>query len=165
MSAATGEMIADDRFAYLAAELVRREPAYSARAAVAVRLREHMPLVERLPAGGTRELGELLDERPTLDLLILDSLQAFGQGQRDLAATLRCKADGLRREDHPADAGVDGELGKGPADVGQDVLVVDGADLVERLVAVLDHAVLGRLDEGEVGHLAEAEGGHLEDLG
>src|SRR5438034_4605381 len=32
--------------------------------AVAVRLREHMPLVERLPAGGTRELAELLEERP-----------------------------------------------------------------------------------------------------
>ena len=70
--------------------------------AVAVRLRDHMPLVERLPAGGTRELTELLDERPTLDLLILDSLQSFGHGQRDqdeeLAASVReLKALALER--------------------------------------------------------------------
>src|SRR5579871_2144586 len=42
--------------------------------AVTVRLRDHMPIIEPLPTGGTAALSELLDERPEFDLVAVDSI-------------------------------------------------------------------------------------------
>ena len=50
---------------------------------VALRLREHLPIVERLsPAGGTDSIAGLLEELPTLDLVVVDSLIALTPGVR-----------------------------------------------------------------------------------
>jgi len=52
--------------------------------AVAVRLRDTLPLIERLPGNGISGLAEMLDEVPMGDLLVVDSLSAFGTGARPL---------------------------------------------------------------------------------
>jgi replicative DNA helicase len=52
--------------------------------AVAVRMRPAMPLIERLPSGGTAALAELLEDLPPLDLVIVDSLSGLARGKRRL---------------------------------------------------------------------------------
>lgn len=52
--------------------------------AVAVRLRDSLPLIERLPHGGIAGLAEMLDDVPMGDLLIVDSLSALATGARPL---------------------------------------------------------------------------------
>ena len=52
--------------------------------AVAVRLRDTLPLIERLPGNGISGLAEMLDEVPMGDLLVVDSLSALGTGARPL---------------------------------------------------------------------------------
>jgi replicative DNA helicase len=52
--------------------------------AVAVRLRDTLPLIERLPGNGISGLAEMLDEVPMGDLLVVDSLSALGTGTRSL---------------------------------------------------------------------------------
>src|SRR5947207_11115789 len=43
-----------------------------------------MPIIEPIPAGGVSGLNDLLDERPELDLVVVDSLGAFASGARAL---------------------------------------------------------------------------------
>lgn len=61
--------------------------------AAAVRLRDGMPRLDRIPADGVTELPDVLDVRWGLELLVLDSLQSLGHGPRstdeELAATVR----------------------------------------------------------------------------
>jgi replicative DNA helicase len=52
--------------------------------AVALRLREHLPILDCVPAGGFDQLAALLDGLPPLDLLIIDSIAALSQGARPL---------------------------------------------------------------------------------
>lgn len=52
--------------------------------AVAVRLRNAVPLIDRLPPGGVPAIAELLHDVPILDLVILDGLPALAQGIRPL---------------------------------------------------------------------------------
>ena len=52
--------------------------------AVAVRLRDAIPLIERLPADGVSRLAELLDHMPELDLIAVDGLPGFARGARHL---------------------------------------------------------------------------------
>ena len=52
--------------------------------AAAVRLRDSLPLIERLPTNGIAGLAEMLDEVPMGDFLIVDSLSALGTGARPL---------------------------------------------------------------------------------
>ena len=48
---------------------------------VALRLRDHLPIIERLPASeGVARVGAFLDEFPDVELLVVDSLASFGQG-------------------------------------------------------------------------------------
>ena len=56
--------------------------------AVAVRMRASMPLIERLPSGGTPALAELLEDLPPLDLVIVDSLSGLARGKRRLEEEL-----------------------------------------------------------------------------
>jgi replicative DNA helicase len=61
---------------------------------VALRLRERLPIIERLAAAhGVKRLESFLEEFPTVDLLVVDSLAGFGQGEQptdeELAATVR----------------------------------------------------------------------------
>ena len=62
--------------------------------AVALRLRDRLPIVERLSAiQGVARVGAVLDEFPNVELLVVDSLAAFGQGvqptDEELAAAVR----------------------------------------------------------------------------
>jgi replicative DNA helicase len=62
--------------------------------AVALRLRDRLPMVERLSAiQGVARVGAVLDEFPNVELLVVDSLAAFGQGvqptDEELAAAVR----------------------------------------------------------------------------
>lgn len=71
--------------------------------AVALRLREHLPVLDCLPTGGFEQLRALLDGLPPLDLLIVDSIAALAQGTRsqdeELAAAIReLKALALGRD-------------------------------------------------------------------
>ncbi|MDB4873589.1 MAG: hypothetical protein JWM41_35 [Gemmatimonadetes bacterium] len=51
--------------------------------AVALRLRDHLPVIERLPSGGgTAKLAAALDELPELDLVVVDPLGAVARGDR-----------------------------------------------------------------------------------
>jgi replicative DNA helicase len=52
--------------------------------AVAVRLRDSLPLIERLPAGGAMALVETIDEVPTGDFIVVDSLSALTTGGKTL---------------------------------------------------------------------------------
>lgn len=70
--------------------------------AVAVRLRDSLPLIERLPQGGMSGLIEMLDEMPLGDFLIIDSLPVLAAGARSLDeeladAVLRLKNTALER--------------------------------------------------------------------
>jgi replicative DNA helicase len=53
--------------------------------AVALRLRDSLPVIERLPRGGVPGLVEFLDDIPTGEFIIVDSLPALalGTGSRD----------------------------------------------------------------------------------
>jgi replicative DNA helicase len=73
--------------------------------AVALGLREHLPVFERAPTGpgGAAKLARLLDELPRLDFLIFDPVAALLDGARDadeeLAAIIRdIKALALDRD-------------------------------------------------------------------
>ena len=71
--------------------------------AVALRLREHLPILDCVPSGGFDQLAALLDGLPSLDLLIIDSIAALAQGVRPLdeehaAAIRELKALALRRD-------------------------------------------------------------------
>ena len=68
-----------------------------------------------------------------------------------------------RREDHPADARVERQVRQLAPDRRQHVLVVDGTELVEKLVAVGDGPFRGRLQEGKVLDAAEVERLHAQD--
>jgi replicative DNA helicase len=52
--------------------------------ATALRLREHLPIVERIGGQGARQIDALLATLPPLDLVIVDSIAALGTGARDL---------------------------------------------------------------------------------
>ena len=61
---------------------------------VALRLRDHLPIIERLPASeGVARVGAFLDEFPDVELLVVDSLASFGQGiqptDEELATCIR----------------------------------------------------------------------------
>jgi replicative DNA helicase len=62
--------------------------------AVALRLREHLPIVERLVTGGCDELQKQLETFPELDLVIVDSSVALLAGKapldEEMAAAVRC---------------------------------------------------------------------------
>ena len=70
---------------------------------VAMRLREHLPIMECVPARGSEQLATLLDELPELDLVVVDSVAGLAQGSRPVneehAATIRdLKALALARD-------------------------------------------------------------------
>jgi len=49
---------------------------------VALRLREHLPILECVPACGSSQLSALLDELPELDMVVVDSIAGLAQGTR-----------------------------------------------------------------------------------
>jgi replicative DNA helicase len=62
--------------------------------AVALRLRDRLPIVERLPIGQAAEqVGALIDGLPGIEFVVIDSLAAFAQNTRpldeDLASAIR----------------------------------------------------------------------------
>jgi replicative DNA helicase len=69
------------------------DAARSSAGAVALKLRQHLPVVERLGTGGVQGLTAHLDQLPILDLLIIDSAAALVPGVRgvdeELAAVVR----------------------------------------------------------------------------
>jgi replicative DNA helicase len=70
---------------------------------VAMRLREHLPILECVPARGSEQLATLLDELRELDLVVVDSVAGLAQGSRPVneehAATIRdLKALALARD-------------------------------------------------------------------
>jgi replicative DNA helicase len=74
------------------------EDARAAAGSVAVRLREHLPIIERLTSGGGPDsLGELLEGLPQVDLVVVDSLDALARGARsrdeELASAARYLKD------------------------------------------------------------------------
>jgi replicative DNA helicase len=51
--------------------------------AVALRLRDHLPIIERLPSGGTTAIAAMLETLPELDFVVVDSVvAAVGRGER-----------------------------------------------------------------------------------
>jgi replicative DNA helicase len=71
--------------------------------AVALRLREHLPVVELLPLGGLQALSARLDELPKAELTVVDSLSALVSGDQarddELAGIVRgLKALALERD-------------------------------------------------------------------
>jgi replicative DNA helicase len=50
--------------------------------AAAIRLRDAMPRIDRIPVNGLNDLVESLDKRSKLELLVVDSIQALGKGER-----------------------------------------------------------------------------------
>jgi replicative DNA helicase len=61
---------------------------------VALRLRDHLPVIERLPASeGVPRVSAFLDEFPDVELLVVDSLASFGRGEQptdeELATAVR----------------------------------------------------------------------------
>lgn len=62
--------------------------------AVALRLREHLPIVERLAGDASDELRKQLETLPELDLLVVDSSVALVAGkaplEEEMAAVVRC---------------------------------------------------------------------------
>ena len=60
---------------------------------VALRLREHLPIVERISGAGTNAIAALIEELPAVDLVVVDSLGALTPGIREsdeeLAAEVR----------------------------------------------------------------------------
>jgi len=74
------------------------ETARSNAGGVALRLREHLPIIERLsPGAGAEAVGTALDELPPVDLVIVDSLGALASGTRttdeEMAAAVRYLKD------------------------------------------------------------------------
>jgi replicative DNA helicase len=70
---------------------------------VAMRLREHLPILECVPACGSDQLPTLLDELPELHLVVVDSVGALARGSRPVneehAAMIRdLKALALARD-------------------------------------------------------------------
>ena len=62
-----------------------------ARAAVgiaAIRLRDRMPMVERIPGGGTAAVGSIVAGTPEATLVVIDGLQGVATGVRPLAEDL-----------------------------------------------------------------------------
>jgi len=53
--------------------------------AAAVRLRDRLPVIERLPAGGVQALAVILDGLPNAELLIVDQIEGLGSTDRRLA--------------------------------------------------------------------------------
>jgi replicative DNA helicase len=65
---------------------------------VALKLREHLPIIERLhPGAGPQAVGTLLEELTPLDFVVVDSLDALNPGVRttdeELATSVRCLKD------------------------------------------------------------------------
>jgi replicative DNA helicase len=52
--------------------------------AVALRLREHLPIIERIAAGGMSRLASQLEDLPDVDLVIIDPATALTLGARSL---------------------------------------------------------------------------------
>jgi len=50
--------------------------------AVALGMREHLPIVDCLPGRGAAQLATVLDELPELDLLVIDSIAGLAGGSR-----------------------------------------------------------------------------------
>lgn len=70
---------------------------------VALRLREHLPILESVPACGSGQLATLLDELPELDMVVVDSIAGLAHGSRPVneehAAMIRdLKALALTRD-------------------------------------------------------------------
>jgi hypothetical protein len=72
-------------------------------------------------------------------------------------------AEAVGLEHHPAQPGVDGELGEPAPERGQALLVVQRRELLQQADAVADLAPVRRVQEREVGDVAEPRRGHLED--
>jgi replicative DNA helicase len=71
--------------------------------AIALRLREHLPILECMPSCGSGQLAALLDELPDVDLVVVDSIAGLAQGNRPMdeehAAMIRdLKALALARD-------------------------------------------------------------------
>lgn len=78
------------------------DQARSAVGAAAVRLRESLPPIEDVPAGGVRALAAALETRPDVELVVVDALESLVVGARprdeELAqAVLELKTLALRR--------------------------------------------------------------------
>jgi replicative DNA helicase len=70
---------------------------------VALQLREHLPILECVPACGPGQLATLLDELPELDMVVVDSIAGLARGTRPVdeehAAMIReLKALALTRD-------------------------------------------------------------------
>jgi replicative DNA helicase len=73
------------------------EATRAAAGGVALRLREHLPVVDRLsPTGGADAVAALLEELPTIDLVVVDSLGALARGVRDIDEELATEVRRLK---------------------------------------------------------------------
>ena len=52
--------------------------------AVALKLRDHLPIIERVAPGGLSRLGSQLEDLPDVDLIVLDPATALTTGAREL---------------------------------------------------------------------------------
>jgi replicative DNA helicase len=71
----------------------------TARAAVgaaAMRLRDIMPRIERVPTGGVGEIAELAGESRGLELVVVDSLESLGRGARERQEELAAAMQALK---------------------------------------------------------------------
>ena len=71
----------------------------------------------------------------------------------------------LRGDDHARDSRIDRKLGEPPADVGQFVAFINGAEFGQQLIAVGDHARARRFEEREILDVADLQRLHAQDGG
>jgi hypothetical protein len=66
-------------------------------------------------------------------------------------------------EDHPGDAGIQGQPGHDPAPIGEPVVGPDGAELPQKVVTVAERPRRGGIDKGKIGRITQAQRDHPED--
>jgi replicative DNA helicase len=72
------------------------EATRAAAGSVALRLREHLPIVERVSGAGADTIATLLEELPPVDFVVVDSLVALTQGARSTEEELATEVRHLK---------------------------------------------------------------------
>jgi replicative DNA helicase len=72
------------------------EATRAAAGSVALRLREHLPIVERISGAGADTIAALLEELPPIDFVVVDSLAALTHGARSTEEELATEVRHLK---------------------------------------------------------------------
>ena len=143
-------------------ELLATHPAEGAAGQPLPLIAQVVPQVE---VGG--EIGVLVGEAGVLLpgglLPVGGSLPRVGNRQRGREHQhLTQTAFGIGLQHHPAESGVDRQLGQAAPDIGDGAGGVERPEFLQQLHTVTDAAPIRRVQEREVLHIAELQRGHLQ---